>query len=101
MVKVLVIDDPRYQCFAAGCPANHASKRDLCEDPVISRLRALGQHPGMFPKGQRDCEDAIKEVVRLRSALLQIYQRTEHATLHGAAVDAHAIAKAALSCEHS
>lgn len=22
---------PRYQCFVAGCPANHASKRDVCD----------------------------------------------------------------------
>lgn len=36
---------------------------------VAERLRALGQHPGMTVKGQRDCEDGVREIERLRAEL--------------------------------
>ena len=49
-------------------------------DTVVGRLRALGQHPGMTYKGQRDCESAIAE---LEKAVVEVSR------WQSAAVEAH------------
>lgn len=87
-------------CHDRGCPirAEHEHWRDAdgvsriryisdartSKTSVIARLRALGQHPGMTVKGQRDCEDAIAEIERLQSLCGSLADDVERAVVRPA-----------------